>query len=200
MVDKSLIKQTEERQFFRVDGDVVFAYLRIPEKIPNWQVPEEEVTAALFNADEYRYYLLMRELHELDNQANKVLTNISRDMPELLNYCQINAAKINALGHALSASSFGEMATINLSIGGLAFPANEPIEENTRLKIKCIFPKTGLGFVATASVVLCRHLPKRDSENPYLISGKFFDLSTTDEHIIQRHILQAQIPERNTPQ
>ena len=100
--------------------------------------------------------------------------------------------KLQQLANHLFEAYSRDSQEVNISAGGVAFHAKEALADNTRLKLKIVLPHTLQGFICSARVVLCRHLPKRDAERPYRISVKFTELSEQYEQLLQRYILQQQ--------
>lgn len=192
-MDNSDIKQAQEREYYRIDDDVSFDYFELSTQQLNGKVPQQEIQEKLFGAEEYQQFLLMRELYQIDNEFKKTLVGLSREQAELVDCLDLLNKKITRLSQYMTASQRDSVHEINISIGGFAFNSTTQIPENTRLKTKFIFYPSCLGIVASATVVLSRHLPKKSPDLPYMISGKFLDLSPLDDQIIQQHIMQKEM-------
>lgn len=186
-------QQNDNREFFRVDDDLCFDYFVVPSTSSADQVSMEEIQERLFSEEEYRQFNLIRQLYEIDAESNRYLAEIARVQPEVSRYLESMHQKFNLLTQSLSEKHANNPKQLNLSIGGVAFQAENDLPENTLLKVKVMFYPSGLGIIATLKVLRCSHLPTKDKTRPYQICGRFIDLSPMDEQIIHQHILQKQI-------
>ena len=101
--------------------------------------------------------------------------------------------QLNLLMNTMLHPQSGPTQTVNLSAGGAAFQAKEAIDLGKRIKLKLIFHPSLQGFIWSARIIMCRYLPKKDSEYPYRWAVKFFELPTDDEQWLQQHIIRQQV-------
>lgn len=188
-MDQANINHIDEREYYRLDDEVEFAYCILPGS----QHGDDEATQQqLFNDASFAHFELIKALDEIDTAAHESFLEINRQNTALADYLNFIDEKIRLVAHACFQAEKRPLAEINISAGGCAFFTNEAIEPGARLKIKLVIRPSYYGILCNAVVVANRYLPKRNADNPHCISVKFADLTEHDRQRIQRHIMRQQ--------
>jgi len=136
-------------------------------------------------------YSLMRELFILEKEASSYLRSIKERSSDVYAYLKILNNKIELISRTISdkfASSNKNDRHIDLSQGGIGFSYEEKLLKDNFYALRIWFDESMIGltvFVKTQDV-------KELENNKYRISCKFVNLSSNDDAIISRHIMQVQ--------
>jgi len=180
--------ESERRQFYRIDHPVALEFTIIPE-------PEHLDSLQPSHFKVSPYFMLQSQLHELDQEANAKLHQLGRSMPILTSYLQLMSKKIDLIAQTLSANQQmgDEIKTeiVNLSEGGLSFHNLQPIELNSLMAVKLVFPEGEMGLLLYARVQRCS--PLSDGAD---IGIEFLKMPESCRIQLARLILETQARER----
>lgn len=180
--------ESERRQFYRIDHPVALEFTIIPE-------PENLDSLQPSHFKVSPYFMLQSQLHELDQQATAKLNQLGRSMPILTSYLQLMSKKIDLIAQTLSANQLmgDEIKTeiVNLSEGGLSFNNHQPIELNSLLAVKLVFPEAEMGLLLYARVQRCSMVGEGSD-----IGIEFLKMPESCRIQLARLILETQARER----
>lgn len=188
-MDERKIRTTEEREFFRINDQVEFAYCELNSATDTGQKYLEK----LFSNDSYEHFQLMQEWQDMEKQGRDMLGAITRRIPEAADYLALMNRKYESLAHHIFYAYQRETSDINVSAGGIAFEQKEDMKVGTLLKVKLIFRPSFQGILIDAKVVHTRYLPKRNPEHPYLIALEFLNPDAEEQRIINHHVMNRQV-------
>ena len=175
----------EQRQHFRIEDEIHFSYCVIHAYDA---VNEEAINKQLLGEQGLRYKDVMHYFNQIDNQMAEVESIIKQNNPEIAHFLALLNNKIDHLARFLLLEDNTPLKKASLSLGGMAFDANELLEEQTHLKI-CINTKPNyIPIIIDAKVVYC----KQDSDELFRIAVQFLSLSPHEEQLLSQHIMFGQ--------
>ena len=184
-----------ERQAYRINGEIEFAYYIIPDDKTSTMIDETVLNEQLFDAHGAQHFKLMQQFQVLDASVEQLKQNIAHDYPQLTDYFQYLDRKFEMMASVLLQSDTRPLQKVNLSIGGIGFLADEKINPGTALKAKLILLPYHRGIIATVNVVHCTNNHEDAAAQPYRISAKFVNLNEMEEKLVMAHIMHTQLEE-----
>ncbi len=175
-----------QRQYFRVEDHIELYYSSV--------LPTREADNAVHNRslakEDGKYFQVIKKTQVLNRDITQQIINIEKKFPRIAHCLKsINEKNTISLKCILSAES-RPLCKANLSIGGIGFTSNSPIEEGTLLAIKMILHPSLIALELGARVVMCQQTVNEN--NPYRISTKFLDTTEEDKDLLSYHINEIQ--------
>jgi len=174
----------DNRDFYRIQDDVLLEYeVLTPDEFPNADdefplpVPPE--------------FVLLNDLHSIENENAPILRSISEKDRNIANYLKSIDLRLELLGRALIRSKEDQNATpqrVTLSEGGISFNNKKPLPLESYLAMKLFLLPSYIGLLLYGRVVNCNESIKGD----YLINLVFEQLTEQNRHLLARHVLQHQ--------
>lgn len=194
----------ERRSFFRVASELALSFHSV-----DAYTADEGLIEAEFPEDSGSLTLLS-ELKRIDNEANSLLIQIAEQSRATADYLGLMNKKLDLINHQLLAEQYLDSSVtpskVNISEGGLAFKSSKPLYKGSHLALRLLFTQ-GLTVIATfAKVIRCdastngTSTNKGGDNNQYNIAVKFHRLSSTQQQLLSKHIMQAQLKEKRTRQ
>lgn len=180
--------EQDRRQFYRIDHPVVLDY----------QIVEETDVACSSQPYQFNvspYFLLQSQLAEIDSECQHLTHKIAEYTPQLAAYLQHLNKKIDLIGRTLTgghmANEPGHEQIINLSEGGMSFFSTTPLDTQTPLALKLIFPENGIGLLLYARVQRCEAVGSE-----FELALSFLKMPESCRTLLARLIIEAQARER----
>ncbi len=179
----------DRRRFFRIEDKVNLFYKIIDEKqlISVGQMTD----SVLSNCS------LVTALDVLDQESRIIMFRIEKNDPEMAEYLKVLDSKINLLAEALMRQendfSEGDMRNANISASGLAFEAENPIEEGEFLEIKLLLTSCFAVIVIYGKVIYCRENTLEDTVNHYQIGIDYINMKEQDREVLIKHVVKRQM-------
>ena len=177
----------EQREFFRINQDVLFDYKVVDSFTAQDQAAEEAAEDILGSNP-------ATELRKIDRELQQALQALSRKdslVAEALSKLNRKVDKI--LQHsAFSGDSAGQnKSRINLSEGGIAFKSSRALYRGNYLLLRLVFLPGYLPVVIFAKVVRCE---SKDDEHQ--VAARFHEISAQTQQELARQIMKAQAAKR----
>ncbi len=175
--------QNEQREFFRVNHDVLFDYKIVDADTANDADPAEVDTDG-FNIQ------LARELRKLDREISQAFQIIAKKdalLGEALTKLNQKIDKLTQYHLSSNEQRNQEKTRINLSEGGVAFRGSRAMYKGNYLLLRLVFLPSYLPVLLFARVVRCE---SKDSEHH--IAARFHRVSPAVQQELARQILKAQ--------
>ncbi|MAZ88092.1 MAG: pilus assembly protein PilZ [Cellvibrionaceae bacterium] len=189
---------TEKRNFFRINSDIIIDF----HNVDNYTAGHTSAEAQF--PDDTRSLNVFQELKRLDREASAHLSAISELSRSLADYLTILNKKVDLAvqQHFADQSKQQDLphTHANLSEGGIAFTTNRPIYKGSQIALQLRFLWDFSTLACFAKVMRCDPVPtqKKTQEDTFKVACKFQRLNETQQEIIGRHIIQAQIAARRT--
>lgn len=175
--------QNEQREFFRVNHDVLFDYKIVDADTANDADPAEVDTEG-FNIQ------LARELRKLDREISQAFQIIAKKdalLGDALTKLNQKIDKLTQYHLSSNEQRNQEKTRINLSEGGVAFRGSRAMYKGNYLLLRLVFLPSYLPVLLFARVVRCE---SKDSEHH--IAARFHRVSPAVQQELARQILKAQ--------
>lgn len=179
------MQEQDRRKFFRIDHQVSIELKKITEEelSTNPKPVQFEVSP---------YFLLLSQLQDLDTEGEHLLRKISEKDTTISSFLQLMHRKIDTIATAVAASGIElekvMSQEINLSEGGMMFEYPEPVELDTYLAVKLIFPETCIGLLLYAKTCRCILL----DNGLYKIGIEFIHLPENCRVLLARQVMLLQ--------
>lgn len=178
----------ERRRFFRIDDTVNLFY----------KVVDEQTVSALSHVsdDVLGNSSLAAVLDAISQEARIIGFRLEKKEPEIFEYLKLMDAKINMIAQAvmMQGEQFGEHDSrdVNISASGLAFNADEALEEGQFLEIKMMLTSCMAVIVVYARVIYC--MPNEDDPQfPYHIGVDYINMKDEDRELLIKHVVKKQM-------
>ncbi len=174
----------ERRRFFRVEDEIVLVYRPI--------APEDMPSLEAFQNQLIDHFSLTSTLEYLTQESQAQLRRIERESPAVAEYLKTLERKIEVLAQALMVSNnrLADQPTrkVNLSAAGIAFTADQPLEEGGTLELKMVLPPALVGIVTFGRVVYCTRQPEG-----WRVGVDFLSMREQDREVLIRHVVKRQL-------
>lgn len=182
---------TERRGFFRIDKELLLEI----KTVDAFTVENAKATEQF--ADSMPLHLFS-EFHKLDKQALQLHHSFGPEHRQIAEYLNILNKKINLLSRELVAQNSDTVEQhprkVNLSEVGMAFMSDKAIYKDSYLALRLVFLPSYTGVVVFAKVI--RSEPKQG--DLFHIAAKFQGLTESDQHILAKYIMEAQLAAKRT--
>ncbi|GLS26741.1 hypothetical protein GCM10007877_24590 [Marinibactrum halimedae] len=185
------------RQSYRIETKAIVDVKVLADQVLTDQVLTDNES---INANPHDYFLdsaniqLTQEYRELQQQALKRVKALSDDHPELGEYAMIVQKQLDVLVQACLSNSADQQqtTTVNLSPTGLAFSREKPLAMGTLLALRFTLLPEYRSICCFAKVTRCEQILAQSFE----IGGQFINIDEHQQHIISRHMMQAEREQR----
>ncbi len=187
---------TEKRSFFRINSDIIIDFHNVDSYSADHTSAESQFP------DDTRSLNVFQEIKRLDREASAHLSSISELSRSLADYLSILNKKVDIAiqQHFADQSKQQDMphTHANLSEGGIAFTTSKPIYKGSQIALQLRFMWDFSTIACFAKVMRCDPITSNKStqEDTFKVACKFQRLSETQQEIIGKHIIQAQIAAR----
>lgn len=175
----------DRRQFFRIEDEVVLAWVRV----------DEDGLAALaerLRGDAGSDYGLGPLYAALAQDAQALLGQVRVESPFVGQYLDNLERRLEALASAVVLASMGvherSARHVNLSAGGIEFEAETALDPGAALELRFVIFPGRTAIVAGARVARCVASDPR-SPWPWRIAVEFVCLREQDRQMIVRHVM-----------
>jgi hypothetical protein len=181
--------QAERRRFYRIDDSVALTYRLVPED--DLQDILEGFEDGLPNR-----FTLHANFVATSHQMRKLLEQISDEAPHVGAYLEALNRKLDLLAKliAVQSTEVPDRPTrrVNLSAGGMAFHAPDPLPRESTLEIKLVLFPSYIGILTYATVVDCHRDESAQADFPYRVGVDFTHIREPDREVLVRHVLRKQ--------
>lgn len=176
---------TERRQFYRVDDEIILRYQAIDESCANLQqVPQG------FQQSEGA--MLLRELHQIDADNAKLLRKIAEQSRETEAYLKAINKKLLLISRLLTdkerRTTNQAPEKVSLSEGGITFNTAQEQAVNSHLVIELTLLPEHLTIQLFAQIISCEQRAEG-----FTLATSFTHIKEIDRQLLAKHILQVQI-------
>lgn len=195
MAEKQHASSHERRNYYRVE-DVAFLEYRpvTQEELEQIESSQEGGEVPRPSSDR-----LFEQVAHITKQITPLLGDIRRDSPATARFLEGLNKKIDLLASRLFMqkefqlpnSTVQSRSRINLSAGGVAFNAEQPVENGTYLHVRIGTSMDGF-FIETYGRVIGVKKDDRDEERPFRLHVKFPYLDDADRRMLMRHVMAKQ--------
>ncbi|PCK10190.1 MAG: pilus assembly protein PilZ [Alteromonadaceae bacterium] len=178
-------KASDQRDFFRIDQDVLFEYRPV-----DAYTAENQSTEGLF--EDSATTSTFSELKRIEQESMATLRKIAERDALLGEYLNSLNAKIDLIArhtllHQDESSEEQAKERINLSEGGLAFMSERALYKDSYLAIRLIFLPSYAPVISFAKVLRCQM-----KEDKHHVAAKFYRLAESNRREMSRQILKFQ--------
>lgn len=189
MKPKTSQPREENREFFRIDDEVVLQFRPIKEQdCAELQQTMAERLPSVFG--------LCARFAAMDQRTRGLIKEIESQSPAVASYLGAIDEKLGILARALLAQELepGDQPTqhVNLSAGGVAFDVERPLPEGQLLELRLVLLPAFTGIMTHARVVHCQRLADSSSAFRHRVAVEFHTLRDEDRDIIASHVFQRQ--------
>jgi hypothetical protein len=183
-------KDTERRNFFRIDDVAILHYSTISEEeMGDGQHDEDQLLIDKLTL-KARFDSISRELQPL-------FRVIEAGSPEIAHYLASIDKKLNLLSEYYVDMAMGDMdmmpQKVNLGAGGISFLSSTPIMSGSMLEIRLVLLPDHQGVFTHAKVISCvRNCNDVADNHSYRISVEFKRMSDDVRDTITRHVLNKE--------
>ncbi len=179
----------DRRTYYRIDDEVFFEYRLIQERQVNGIISR----ARQRTGGRTR---LLEEIDTLSRQSRSQLKSIKKTHPIIARYLSTLDDKIDALARHVSAqehSAGTPNRRVNISAGGVAFYAEEPVPPESLVAVTMkLFPSQH-EISTYGPVVYCRYEPETNPDAPYRVAVNFSFMRNHDRESLINHVLGKQL-------
>ncbi len=172
----------ERRQYYRIDDEVILTY-RVVEAfhLENIKLP--------------RLFHLTEQFSEISQQMKFTLSRIDAVNEDIGHYLRLLDKKLDTLAEMVLLDEVDENDEmpryhVNLSAGGMAFPASEALHIGALLELNIILLPEMSGMMLQAKIMRISHFD--DPKYPYRIAVAFQNVNPQYTDIIIKHVLNRQ--------
>jgi hypothetical protein len=180
----------DRREFFRINDTVVIDFKVVKKE------NVEMVTKRIRQSSDDDESNDKAQLRALQNAFNHLVEQINYEHRETARALRMLDEKLNIIAQHVQRQNNpinpDELVEANLSGGGIAFMAAEPIEVRDVLEVHLKLFPTGTTVHALASVISCDHLLTADPERPYYLRMVFTLMDEQDRNTLVKHTLNRQ--------
>ncbi|MDX1453765.1 MAG: PilZ domain-containing protein [Oleiphilaceae bacterium] len=177
---KTIDELANRRQYFRLDDQVSVEWALIDDgQSPGefFDLNPEFGLISEFQLLDVESKHLLRTLTDKDKNLGQFLRVLNRKLDSL--------ARVIALSHADTAKD--TIQSVNLSEGGIAFPADQHLNTDQKVALKLILLPSYSGLLLAGKVLSCE-----GEQPPYTLHVQFSDISEAHQQLIARHIMRKQ--------
>lgn len=184
---------TERREHFRINDTVLLDYKVIDHDTA------EKLGKRLANPlleDEQQ----QTQLRSLQTAFTMVTDQINHYDREVARALRLLNEKIDIISRNIHKQQTGEESEnktieVNLSGGGFAFLASDPMEAKTPLAVAIGLQSSHITIDAVAHLIACKQVESDDPATPYLYRLAFTYMNEVDRSLLIKHILTRQAEE-----
>jgi len=177
----------DKRSFFRVKSELALSYHNVDaftaeNGVIEEQFPEDSSNLTLFS-----------ELKRIDSEASTLLTQVAEQNRATADYLSLMNKKLDLITQQMVAEQYLDSHIspdhVNISEGGAAFKSQKSIYKGSHIAIRLLFTSSFTVIAVFARVIRCDKL----KDDRYQIAVKFSHLSTAQQEVLAKHIMQAQL-------
>ena len=181
--------EKERREYFRIEDQVLLEHRPIDEaeleslrlRLAD-RIPDRFTVAANFATH--------------SRAMNRILHGFSARSPELARYLRIMDQKLNQLARLFvmeeMALGVESALRVNLSAGGMVFPARSEIEPGALLELRFALLPEMIGVLAAARVVYCERAATGHPDHPWQVAVEYECIRETDRDLLCAHIMSRE--------
>jgi len=181
--------EEERREYFRIEDQVLLEHRPISEaeieplrlRLAD-RIPDRFTVAANFATN--------------SRTMNRILHGFSTRSPELARYLRMMDQKLNQLARLFVMEEMGltveSALRVNLSAGGMVFPARSEIEPGTLLEMRFALLPEMIGVLAAARVVYCERAATGYPDHPWQVAVEYECIRETDRDLLCAHIMSRE--------
>jgi hypothetical protein len=179
-------KQEDRRRFFRITDAIGVSYEIIDEGASLSSSAKDKKKKAfvdlqlLINQNDETISSSLKKLKEQQPQAAKAIDAVNKKLDTII--------KLFELENNVDRQSVMPIEDASISACGIAFPINENLQKNTKLKLTLYLQTSGDQIEAEGRVIECREL----SHNNYYLRVEFTSMSNPNRESLIQHIVQRQ--------
>jgi hypothetical protein len=185
---------TDKRSFFRVKSELALSYHNVDAFTAENGAIEEEFPEDSSNLT------LFTELKRIDSDASTLLSQIAEKSRPTADYLSLMSKKLDLITRQLVADQYLDSninpSHVNISEGGAAFKSQKSIYKGSYVALRLLFTSSFTVIAVFARVIRCDKL----KDGNYQIAIKFTRLSTPQQELLAKHILQAQLQAKRVEQ
>jgi hypothetical protein len=175
----------QRRRFYRIDDEVVLQYREVPEEDVE-RLPQ--LLAERFPDS----FTLGARFASLNQQLRPLLKEIEGDSPAVAKYVAAIDEKLDLLAQVLLArdTDLIDQPTrqVNLSAGGMAFFADQPLVPGAVLELRLILFPSFTGILVYGRVAYCRDQGAGDFR--WRVAVEFLRMGEEERDLIVKHVLR----------
>lgn len=181
-----------QREYFRVPDRVGLGYKVIPEALAlDERADLEGFVSPCFQA--------LSELHRIDMEARYILRAIAEKDRNVADYLHLAEQKFNVLVRLLVMDNEDTtglpQADVNLSEGGIEFPADEQLAAGTHLAMRLVLQPAGTALLVFGRVAHCE-AGDSPEKPPFMIGVEFVRQAEPERQLLARHAMHLQTQQR----
>lgn len=190
MSEKESKKNEEDRrEYFRIDDQVLLnlrpleeaAMADIAERI-HGRVPDRFTVAANFAVN--------------SRAMSRLLHGFSANSPDAARYMKLMDQKLNQLARLFVAEEVGSgeypRLNVNLSAGGLVFPAHQEFTTGQLLETRMVLYPSMTGILTVSRVVYCERLANQPGDIPWQVAVEYVHIRESDRDLLCSHIMNRE--------
>lgn len=176
----------ERRQHFRIEDRLYFNFriLEAGESLSDRAVLDE-----LLGNSGQKYIETSQYFQDLDYELTELTQAIAMKEPVIAHYLNLLNSKIDYMVRQMIMDQTIKMRKVNISLGGMAFKANNHIKEKTELKMLIYTKPKMIPLILDATVVYSQF----QGEMTYRTAVTFKNLTQEQEQLLSQHILMCQM-------
>lgn len=178
----------DERRFFRMDDVVHLTYNPISREQLEQRLEQQNLE------DAANSFTILGKLTSLSQQMAAQMHRIESSSPEIASYLRSLDKKVELLARAFLAQELGSEdeagKRVNISAGGLAVGAKEPLKAGTLVEIRLMLLPGMTGILTYGEIVACDK--SDDPAEPYQLRIDFTYIRESDRELLIRHMLRRQ--------
>ncbi len=180
-----------QREYFRVPDRVALGYRVVPTALAvDEHADLDDYVSPCFQA--------LTELHRLDMDARYILRAIAEKDRNVADYLHLVEQKFNVIMRlvVMNNPDADNLSTVdvNLSEGGIEFPATEELAPGTHLALRLCLQPAGAALLLFGRVAHCE--ASDDAALPYSIGLEFVRQAEPERQVLARHALHLQSQQR----
>ena len=184
----------ERREYFRVHDRVILDFLPVSTSdIERGNLPPAYAGST--------GYAVMRELIAIDQENSRLLHSIGLANRDLELYLRGLNRKIDLLANQLAlddeTTAPRREVSVSLSEAGLAFGSHDPMKVDSHLAIQLTLLPNHVTLILFGKIVSC---DANSGEAGYTVGCQFINISSSDQQILAKHIMQVQLKQKRQQQ
>lgn len=180
----------EKRAHYRIDDQIGFAYYQLPPNTDPDLVTEEEAVKILFPGDSLRHYHTMKKFHEFEDSVSETMETLANEQPRLHSLFRMQSQKLDYLCKELFIPKEEASIPVNVSLGGLAFQSEQPLDHEALLKMKLMLKPQYEVLILDGIVKRCA--PDEEQPGEFKVSVAYNRLNEGAEKVLSRYIMYRQ--------
>ncbi len=180
----------ERRHFFRINDSVNLSYRFVDEQ--QIKYPIQSSASLLDNCS------LASALELIAEESTAVHNKLEKIHSDFADYLKLLDIKIDLIAQAVLALSSSEVSenetrNANVSVSGLGFECNEPLNVGQYLEIKMLLVHSTVIIMTYAKVIHCSKNPDTSSNYQYFVGLDYVNMKESDRDLLSKHVAKKQL-------